>query len=139
MTSLVLELVAGLSTGGIYALLEEVLGELVAVLFGDSAYPLSNRLRPMHKNPRTPADRNWNRLAGALRICVEWGFNKIVTLWPRLDVKRKMKLLLSPIGAWIRVCVFLTNCHTILYGSQVADYFVCRNSRPQLEEYSVIN
>lgn len=119
-------------------MLEEVLGEVAAVMFGDSAYPESNRLRPMKKKPRTEADRNWNRLAGALRICVEWGFSKIVSLWPRFDNKRKMKLLLSPIGKWIRVCAFLTNYHTILYGSQVADYFQCRHSRPRLEEYIVI-
>lgn len=123
---------------GLYELLEGVLGEHVACLFGDSAYPESNRLRPMKKNPRTQPDRDWNRLSGALRVCVEWGFNKIVSLWPRLDVKRKMKMLLSPIGPWIRVCAFLTNCHTLLYGSQVADYFSCRHSMPRLEEYIVL-
>jgi hypothetical protein len=32
-----------------------------------------------------------------VRESVEWMFNEIVTLWSHIDMKRKMKLFMSPI------------------------------------------
>ena len=119
----------------VYELLQELLQERVKCLFGDSAYRASNRLIPMVKNPHTDAERERNRFQAALRICVEHGLNKIVTLWPLLDVKRRMRVMLSPVASLINVAAFLTNCHTLLYGSQVCDYFECRHLMPDLADY----
>ena len=38
-----------------------------------------------------------------LRIAVEWGFGKIVSLWPFLDYRKKHQVLLSPIGLYFGV------------------------------------
>ena len=123
---------------GVYALLERVLGNRVKALIGDSAYPHSNRLLPMAKRPRTEEQRTINSFKAALRVSVEHGQNKIGTLFPLLDKKRQMRILLSPVGVWINVAAFLTNCHTLLYGSQVADFYYCRAEVPTLEEYIVL-
>jgi len=117
-------------------MLDRVLGdERVKCLFGDSAYPTTNRVRAMAKNPLTEAAQNWNRFAAGLRIAVEHGIGKTTKLWPLLNCKDKMRVFLSPIALWINVAVFFTNCHTCLYGAQVAEYFNCVDTRPSLEEY----
>lgn len=123
---------------GVYALLQAVLGDEIKALFGDSAYPASNRLIPMVKDPQTDADQERNSFKAALRVSVEHGFNKIGALFPLLDIKRKMRILLSPIAVWINIAAFLTNCHTLLYGSQVAEYFDCQNLIPDLADYIVL-
>lgn len=123
---------------GVYDLLEAILGNNFKALFGDSAYPRSNRLVPMVKNPRTPQEREINTLKAALRVCVEHGLNKIAALFPLLDIKRKMRILLSPVASWINIAAFLTNCHTLLYGSQVSDYFYSRSAIPDLEDYIIL-
>lgn len=120
---------------GLIQLLEALLGARVKCMFADSAYEASNRVLPMMKNPQNDADRERNRFKASLRICVEHGLNKIVSLWPLLDIKRRMRVLLTRVASYINVAAFLTNCHTLLYGSQVADYFNCRSLIPDLEDY----
>jgi hypothetical protein len=113
---------------------------------GDSAYPvLSNTAKgggyQMSKS----------------RICVEWGFGKVCSLWAGIDYHRKMQIYLNAPGMrallWLLACArvrarrltmpagrlyvaaaLLTNMHTILYGSGTSKYFGCRVPFT-LEEY----
>lgn len=68
-----------------------------------------------------------------LRIAVEWGFGKIVSLWPFLDYRKKHQVLLSPIGLYFGVGNVLTNMHTCLYGSIISNAFDMEP--PPLESY----
>lgn len=58
-----------------------------------------------------------------LRVSVEWGFGKIVALWPFLDYRKKHMVLLSPVGLYFPVANVLTNMHTCLYGSIISNKF----------------
>lgn len=68
-----------------------------------------------------------------LRVSVEWGFQKIVSLFAFVDFKKNQKLLLSDIETFYKCVVLLTNCHTCLYGSQTGEYF--NIMAPALENY----
>ena len=67
------------------------------------------------------------------RIQVEWGYGKIVNLWPYLDYKKNMKTLLMPTADLLKVANILTNMHTCLYGSIISAK--TGMSPPSLEEY----
>ena len=56
--------------------------------------------------------RAFNRDMGPARVTVEWGFGKIVNLWPYLDYCKKQKVLLSPVGLNLKIGNILTNMHT---------------------------
>lgn len=80
--------------------------------------------------------RNQNRVnkqMSKLRVSVEWGFEKIIQLFPFLDFKKNLKFYKQPIGNYYKVGAIFTNCHTCLYGSQASTYFGC--DPPQLEQY----
>jgi hypothetical protein len=110
---------------------------------GDSAYPvLSNT-----------AKGGGYQLSKS-RICVEWGFGKICTLWAGIDYDRKLQLygnspgiyvllfarlctrwrLTIPAGRLYLTAALLTNMHTCLHGSSTSTYFACRVPF-ELEQY----
>ena len=103
------------------------------VLFGDSAYPISLFLWRMYKGAMTAGQANFNADMSPARVSVEWGFGKIVELWPFLDYRKKLQVLLSPVGLFMQVGNVLTNMHTCLYGSIVSDAFGVEP--PDLDEY----
>mmetsp|Transcript_52173 Transcript_52173/g.135313 ORF Transcript_52173/g.135313 Transcript_52173/m.135313 type:complete len:322 (+) Transcript_52173:658-1623(+) len=94
------------------------LGEDFA-LFGDSAYPLSTFLWRMYKGVMQAWQRAFNRDMSPERVSVEWGFGKMVNLWPFLDYRKKHKVLQSPVGRHFAVGNILTNIHTILSGGNI--------------------
>ena len=106
------------------------------VLFGDSAYPRDRYLWAMYKEVggRMPA---WQAVFNAdmspERVTVEWGFGKVVGLWPYLDVRNKMKVLRSNPQTWIEAAFVLTNMHTCIYGSALSRKYGL--GRPDLEQY----
>ena len=57
------------------------------------------------------------------RVTVEWGFGKIAALWPWVDYRKNMKVLLQPVGMFLRVANVLTTMHTCMYGSEVSNHF----------------
>ena len=87
------------------------------VLFGDSAYPISRWLWRMYKGVMTAMQRAFNADMSPGRVSVEWGFGKIVTLWPFLDYRKKHQVLLTSPGLHFGVGNILTNIHTCLYGT----------------------
>jgi hypothetical protein len=50
-------------------------------------------------------------------------FNEIVTLWSHIDMKRKMKLFMSPIDEVYTVAAFFTNLHGLVYTNKVAHFY----------------
>jgi len=98
----------------------------------------------------------------ALRVSVEWGFGKIVSLFQYLNHEENLRLFLQPVhtawpslpptpapphplttpsflrllwqvGLYFPVANILTNCHTCLYHSQTGLYFGL--DPPSLEDY----
>ena len=67
----------------------------------------------MYKGVMTPVQLAFNKNMKA-RIAVEWGFSRIVALWPFLDYRKKHKVLLSPVGLHFGVANVLSNMHTCL-------------------------
>ena len=59
----------------------------------------------------------------SVRECVEWGFGKVVSIFAFMDFKKNLRIYLQPVGKMYFTAVFLTNCHTCLYGSQTGAYF----------------
>ena len=68
-----------------------------------------------------------------VRVSVEWGFNKLISIFAFLDYKKNQKLYLQPVGKYYKVAALLINCHTCLYGSETTSYFGLQP--PSLQEY----
>lgn len=101
--------------------------------YADSGYPLRKFLITPFKGALNWREKLVNKKMSALRVSVEWGFGKVIQLFPFVDFKKNLKIYKQPVAKYYKVCVLLTNCHTCLYGSQVCDYFEC--DPPKLEEY----
>ncbi len=102
-------------------------------LYGDSGYPLSKYLIVPFKGRLAPKEKRLNKVMSGLRVSVEWGFAKILQLFPFIDFKKNLKIRKEKVPAFYKVATILTNCHTCIYGSQVCDYF--EHEAPSLEEY----
>jgi hypothetical protein len=96
-------------------------------LYGDPAYPQSAYLFGGFRYARAGAEAEWNTQMSKVRESVEWLYGEIVSLWSFLDMKRKMKLLLSPIHKYYVIGVFFTNIRCLTYGNECADYFDCKD------------
>lgn len=95
-------------------------------IFSDTGYPLKKFLITPFKATQNRNEKIVNKKMSKLRVTVEWGFAKIIQLFPFLDFKQEL-------GNYYKVATILTNCHTCLYGSQVCDYFEL--DPPTLEDY----
>jgi len=104
-------------------------------IYGDSGYANQKYIKVGYKNRKrlTQAQKTFNSDMSALRVSVEYGFGKVITLFAFCDFKKNQKLLLQDLKRQYQAAAILTNCHTCLNGSQVSDYFNC--SPPTLEEY----
>ncbi|KAK3087535.1 hypothetical protein FSP39_007238 [Pinctada imbricata] len=106
----------------------------VFCVYGDPAYPLTPYIVPPFRGAVISANQaRFNKKMSAVRVCVEWGFGKLLSLFAFLDYKKNQKLYLQPIGKYYKVAVILTNCHTCLYGSETSTYFGLRP--PTVQEY----
>lgn len=102
-------------------------------LYGDSGYPLRKFLITPFKGTLNRNERIVNKQMSSLRIAAEWGFSKILTLFPFIDFKKNLKVCNEKVAKFYKVSAILSNCHTCVYGSQVCDYFEL--NPPTLEEY----
>lgn len=102
-------------------------------LYADCGYPLRKFLITPFKGTQNRNEIKVNKQMSALRISIEWGFSKILQLFPFVDYKKNLKVCKSKVAKFYKVATILSNCNTCLYGSQVCDYFEC--NPPQLEEY----
>lgn len=102
--------------------------------YGDAAYAILSHVdRGFRGVDLTPAQKAYNRELSAVRITVEWSFGLVVGLFPFVDFRKNLKLMLSPIGKYYTVSTILTNAHTTLYGCQTSTYFGMEP--PTLEQY----
>jgi hypothetical protein len=103
-------------------------------IYGDLGYPLRDVLVvPFKGNNLCNLQKEFNLLMSKERITVEWGFAKITSIFAYLDFSKNQKIFLQPVGHYFRLAAILANCHTCLYGSQVALYF--NLTPPTLNEY----
>ena len=102
-------------------------------LYGDGGYPLRPCLLSPYRGPQTAQQTAFNMQMSKARISVEWGFGKVVTLFAFINFYANQKFFLQPVGPYFTVATLLTNCHTCLYGSEIADLFGLKP--PTLEEY----
>ena len=131
--SKILEIMHDVCRGGPFAWQGQSLNEDFR-LFGDSAYPLGDFLYRMYKGVLAAWQAAFNTDMSPERVSAEWGFCKIVALWPYLDYRKKHKILLSPVGRIFPVGNILTNMHICLSkGSAIS----CRYGMfpPSLEAY----
>lgn len=105
------------------------------VTFLDPGFRIGNAMiTPIRRRQgMTEEEEEFNRVMCRIRISVEWGFAKLKNLFRMLNYKKNLKPLMSPIAAYFFVAMHLCNLHTILYGSQVAQYFDVEGI--SLEEY----
>jgi hypothetical protein len=100
----------------------------------DSIFPLSDVLQLRFSGPGlTVAEQAYNAAFSSVRIAVEWGLDKVFTLFAGIDWSRKLSVGRSPIAIYILAAFLFTNIHTCFYGSQVAEYFHIAPSL--IEEY----
>lgn len=103
---------------------------------GDAACPDQSHIdRGFRGANLTAEQRRYNLEMSRVRTTVEWTFGRVVDLFPFVDFKRNIQLLLSPIGKFYSNAALLTNAHCTLYGSKTSSYFSM--PPPSLEEYFV--
>lgn len=102
-------------------------------IYSDTGYPLKKNLIVPFKGAVTIRQKKVNTKMSKLRVSVEWGFAKLIQLFPFLDFKKNLKVYKQEIGNYYKVGAILTNCHTCLYGGQVSEYFECEP--PSLDDY----
>eukprot|EP00327_Prymnesium_parvum_P030567 CAMPEP_0195565352 /NCGR_PEP_ID=MMETSP0814-20130614/406_1 /TAXON_ID=97485 /ORGANISM="Prymnesium parvum, Strain Texoma1" /LENGTH=324 /DNA_ID=CAMNT_0040700345 /DNA_START=52 /DNA_END=1024 /DNA_ORIENTATION=- len=71
------------------------------VLFGDSAYPISRYLWRMYKGVMTVQQQAFNTDMSSDRITIEWLYGIVVRLWPFLDYRKKLQVLLQPVTLFL--------------------------------------
>lgn len=100
----------------------------------DSGFPVHRYLTPMYtRAAATPVQQLFNHDYSVPRVQVEWGFRKIVQLFPYVDYHCKLKLLRQRLGILLPIAVLLTNIHTCVRGDAISD--ACGMQPPQLEAY----
>ena len=76
-------------------------------LYGDPAYPLSPYLlAPFGGATRTPAEAQFNKSMSVVRVTVEWAFGHTTGLFPIVDFRKNLKVLLQPVVFIILLLLF---------------------------------
>ena len=103
-------------------------------LFGDKGYPPEPEvLTPFRGNNLTAYELGCNQEMSRARICVEWGFAGVAAQFQLLNMWRRLRLNLVPIGQYYVVSALLFNCMACLYGNQTSKFFNVQP--PTLAEY----
>ncbi len=92
-------------------------------LYRDGGYPLCPYLLSPYRGPQNRQQTALNKEMARARVSVEWGFGKVVTLFAFVNFYANQKFFLQPVGPYFTVASLLTNCHTCLYGSEIAELF----------------
>lgn len=106
-------------------------------VYGDKAFYLEQGVIGAYRAQRnvglTTDEAVFNAYMAKQRMSVEWGFGKITQYFEFNNIRKNMKIGLSPVGAYFFTSVLLTNCHTCYYGSKTGFSFEC--SPPSIREY----
>ena len=94
-------------------------------LFLDLGYCLGHSMITPFRTRRnmTREEAEWNRRISWRRVVVDWPIGKLKNLFKMLTYKKNLKSLMSPVATYFFIAMHLTNIHSILYGSLVAQYF----------------
>ena len=77
----------------------------VYCVYGDPAYPMTDGfiITPFRGGVISRNQMIFNKRMFAVRICVEWAFGKVLTLFAFLDIKKIWSCYFSPLGSTIRL------------------------------------
>ena len=103
-------------------------------VYGDPAYKVGRHILSPFKSQRNTEEENlFNTCMSSYRICVEWGFGKVIKDWAFLDFYKNLKLELQQVPTLYTVGVLLSNIRSCYYSNQTAMTFdiPC----PTIEEY----
>ena len=93
-------------------------------IYGDPAYALSAYILCGFKGSNlSQQQQTFNMKMSAVRATVEYGFQRITTLFAWVDFKKNQKIGLQNIGVYYHVAAFLTNVHSCYNSNQTAAYF----------------
>ncbi|KAF9071474.1 hypothetical protein BDP27DRAFT_1219161, partial [Rhodocollybia butyracea] len=110
------------------------------IVFGDPAYGYGPHLAsPFADDDMSEDEKAWNNAMSAVRIEVEHGFGVVVSLWPFLNISRKMQIFSSPVGRYYRVGVLLMNLlihYNCFRPNQISQRFEC--PPPTVDEYLIL-
>jgi hypothetical protein len=92
--------------------------------YGDSIFPQQDCIRSSHKGKNLP-DRlvQENNKLKKVRVCVEWHYGDLCSLFPFLDYYKNHKILQNNCGLLYFAASLLRNCHCCLYGNNTSKYF----------------
>ena len=80
-----------------------------------------------------PTMQRFNHRMSSVRICVEWGFGRVGSLFRYCVSRDGLCIRTMPCDQIFFAAQLLTNCHACLYGNVVSSYF---NVMPvKLEDY----
>ena len=103
-------------------------------IYGDPAYPIREHIiSPNRRQNPNQQEQQFNISMSAVRECVEWGFDDIVTNFAFCDFRKNLKILLQPVAMYYMVAALLTNCKCCLYGNQTSRFIELEP--PTLEQY----
>ena len=101
--------------------------------YGDPVYPLRVHLQAPFVGNLNPFQEEFNSQMSKVRISVEWLFNEIIKYFQFLDLKKNLKIGLTPVGKMYRVFALLINARTCFYKTLNSEFF--NIDPPPLEEY----
>jgi hypothetical protein len=103
-------------------------------LYGDQAYKSCTYIFGPYKDyEEDRLKARFNVVLSSIRISVEQIFGKNSNLFSMNQLRIGLRPGSMPVAAYWMVAALLTNCHTCLYGSQIATRFNCKPM--SLEEY----
>ena len=124
-----------------------------ALLYADSAFAFEQHVTPAHKRQHGQEQldddlQHENTMMAQCRAAVEWTFGNQASIQKYNAITALQHMKERDLGVRYTVAVFLYNCHTCLYGSQVSayfgcfppelrDYLNCRDRLPSLYEYTI--
>lgn len=95
-------------------------------LYGVKGYKHSRFIAVPYKGLLTPAQEAFTSKLNSVRQNEDYGFNKVINLFPFVGMVKQNKILLQPVNKTYIVAVLLANCHSCFYGNQVAQIFNCQ-------------
>ena len=106
-------------------------GEIMSI-YGDPAYSITGYILSGYKGARLDETQQlFNKKMSAVRATVEYGFQRITTLFAWVDFKKNQKIALQNIGVYYFVAAFLVNVHSCYNSNQTAAYFNIRVPSPR--------
>lgn len=98
-------------------------------IYGDKAFYLEEDVIGAYRAKRnvslSAAESIFNAYMAKQRMAVEWGFGKVTQYFEFTNLRKNLKIGLSPTAAYYFTSVLLMNCHTCYSGSKTGRSFDC--------------